>query len=155
MRNGHVTEDMHSDLVSTGHAHIEAEEDDRERKYKGLEEGANLDTDRVVNDPLDEHAHGSRDPPKVNDSGKGGAQAAFISTAGGILPRRPEGASQQRPARIDRSKPDLSGTAKEAKNRPGYGEQDFHRPRNAEDRLRKGVPYSKCRVLLRSIFEDH
>ncbi|KAJ9099017.1 hypothetical protein QFC20_005774 [Naganishia adeliensis] len=129
-----------------GHAHIEAEEDNRERKYKGLEEGADLDTDRAVHDPLDQHAHGSQDPPIANDSGEG-AQQAFIPTAGGILPRRPEGSAQSRPARIDRSKPDLSGKgelnnwAKEAKNRPGYGENDFHRPRNAEDRLRKGVPY--------------
>lgn len=131
-----------SDLRSAGHAHIEAEEDSRERKYKGLKEGEDLDTDRVVQDPLDEHAHGSHDPPVANDSGKDG-QAAFVATAGGLLPRRPEGASQSRPARIDRSKPDLSGTAKEAKNRPGYGEKDFHRPRNVEDRLRKGVPYSE------------
>lgn len=72
-----------------------------------------------------------------------------MPTAAGILPRRPDGSSQSRPARIDRSKPDLSGKAdlntwaKEAKGRPGYGENDFHRPRNAEDRLRKGVPYSE------------
>lgn len=139
----------------TGHAHIEAEEDNRERKYKGLEEGADLDTDRAVHDPLDQHAHGSQDPPIANDSGEG-AQQAFIPTAGGILPRRPEGSAQSRPARIDRSKPDLSGKgelnnwAKEAKNRPGYGESDFHRPRNAEDRLRKGVPYSSWFRLSRS-----
>lgn len=135
-----------ADPFILGHAHIEAEEDSRERKYKGLAEDADLDTDRAVHDPLDEHAHGSQDPPVANDSGKG-AQQAFVPTAGGILPRRPDGSAQSRPARIDRSKPDLSGKenwAKEAKNRPGYGESDFHRPRNAEDRLRKGVPYSSC-----------
>lgn len=145
-------------LHLTGHAHIEAEEDNRERKYKGLEEGADLDTDRAVHDPLDEHAHGSQDPPIANDSGKD--QQAFIPTAGGILPRRPEGSAQSRPARIDRSKPDLSGKgdlnnwAKEAKNRPGYGENDFHRPRNAEDRLRKGVPYSSWFQILARTGED-
>ncbi|KAJ9121119.1 hypothetical protein QFC24_004792 [Naganishia onofrii] len=129
-----------------GHAHIEAEEDDRERKFKGLQEGEELDTDRAIEDPLDEHAHGSQDPVVANDS-ENGDQQVFMPTAAGILPRRPDGSSQSRPARIDRSKPDLSGKAdlnnwaKEAKGRPGYGENDFHRPRNAEDRLRKGVPY--------------
>ncbi|KAH8090260.1 hypothetical protein HD553DRAFT_346791 [Filobasidium floriforme] len=115
------------------HEHIEAEEDAREREFEGLPSDAPLTEDRVVEDPLDAHAHGSQDDqaPGAQDQD----QAAF---------RRPAGSNQGRPARIERTRPsteDLGRLAKEAREQGTWGERDMHRPRNDRERMRKGTPY--------------
>jgi hypothetical protein len=119
------------------HEHIEAEEDAREREFEGLPSNAPLTEDRVVEDPLDAHAHGSQDDQAPGAQDQDQDQTAF---------RRPAGSNQGRPARIERTRPsteDLGRLAKEAREQGTWGERDMHRPRNDRERMRKGTPYSQ------------
>ena len=126
----------------TEHEHIEAEEDARERDFEGLASDAPLDTDRAIADPLDSHAHGSQDHILTGEDPES-HQVPF---------KRPQGSSQGRPARIERTKPkpeDLNKLKAEVEQGHGgiwgaWGEKDMMRPRNDKERMRKNTPYSKC-----------
>lgn len=128
---------------SLDHHAIEHEEDARERRFEGLEEDADLSEDRIVQDPLDEHAHGSQDEAIIGEE----PQKLFAD-----LPRRPPGGTS-RPARM--SGEELAAAAKDdiydelerakraASGLPGYGEDHFHRPKSAAEKFRKNAPYSE------------
>jgi len=107
------------------HEHIEAEEEARERKFEGIDDDMPVSEDRPIDDPLDAYEQPAESAQKP------------------LIPPRPPGSGASRPARIDRSKPkvNLEKARAAAEGLPGYGEHDFHRPRSAEERLRKGLPY--------------
>ena len=134
-------------LILADHAHIEAEEDARELKFEGLNPHANLFSDHVAADPLDEHAHAPGEGPP-GDAGAGADQVV-------LQPGDPVPASPPRlhradpnaiPQRLQRGEPkktreDWEKLGKAAPEDPyqlGHG-----RPRSPEERLRAGVPYSE------------
>ncbi|WVR03980.1 hypothetical protein IAU60_000979 [Kwoniella sp. DSM 27419] len=132
------------------HAAIEDEEDARERKFEGLANDADLSKDHVAHDPLDVHAHASGEGPS-------GAAATPQQTlkpgdevdprpAGGVhtIERANPAAQPQRIMNGDSARPVWDAAKEAAKAAPGY---DGHaRPRNAEERLRAGVPYTLIRM---------
>ena len=117
---------------SSDHEHIEAEETERERRFQGGSPDSPVGEDQPIQDPLNQY----EEPAELS----GDAQKV-------IIPSRPPGAGSSKPARIDRSKPgsareELHRAKAEADGLPVYGVKDFHRPRSAQDKLRKGMPYS-------------
>ncbi|WRT65518.1 uncharacterized protein IL334_002463 [Kwoniella shivajii] len=129
------------------HADIEDEEDSRERKFEGLAEDADITKDHVAHDPLDIHAHaegeGPSDTPPEPES---------------TLQPGDEVEAPPRPKRVDpNAQPqrimDAAGSklkegwesAKEAVVEKGSKYEGHGRPRNVEERLKAGVPYSKLR----------
>ncbi|WVQ79039.1 hypothetical protein IAT38_001131 [Cryptococcus sp. DSM 104549] len=137
------------------HAHIEDEEDARERKFEGLPQDADLSKDHVAPDPLDAHAHAPGEGPEATATDPADIPAKPESTLqpGDEVdaPPRPKrvdpGASPQRIMRGGHRE-ELEDLKEVAKGQPGYG---GGRPRSPEERLRSGVPYKyKMRKGLRS-----
>jgi hypothetical protein len=134
------------------HEHIEAEEDRRERVFEGLPETADLAKDHVVEDPLDSHAHAPGEGPEPT-SVVGDDQAAAPSVAlkaGDEVPPPPKLVRQDPGASPSRMKMGKTGGGLDKEDLDGLKEgvagarHDAHsRPRNAEERLRAGVPYSE------------
>ncbi|WVQ94470.1 hypothetical protein IAU59_001549 [Kwoniella sp. CBS 9459] len=145
------------------HGKIEDEEDARERKFEGLSDNADLSKDHVAHDPLDVHSHAPGEGP--SDSAAGAASATVSGEHGAESTLKPgdEVEPPVRPKRVDpgaqpqrimnagagSQKEEWESAREAAKGSPGY---DGHgRPRNAEERLRAGVPYKyKMRKGLRS-----
>ncbi len=127
------------------HAHIENEEDERERVFEGLAPGADLSQDHVAADPLDIHEHAPGEGPTSVAEGK---KPRVTLEAGDEVPPPPKlhredpGASPQRIQRGKGPDKDTWESAKAAVSGQGYG-PEHGRPRSPEERLRTGVPYSE------------
>ncbi|WWC87690.1 uncharacterized protein L201_002582 [Kwoniella dendrophila CBS 6074] len=146
------------------HGEIEDEEDARERKFEGLNEDADLSKDHFAEDPLDIHSHlpgdGPTDvPPRPESTLKPGDEVD------------PPPTQEQKPLAIHRvdplaspqrilkgnddnnkhlTKEELESLSKQSAKGSKY-DSGHGRPRNAEDRLKSGVPYKyKMRKGLRS-----
>lgn len=128
-----ISLDIQADDQSVAdHAHIEAEEDGRERRFEGLPDDAPLGSDQPITDPLDQYE--TTDPS---------------SDAQKVFPPRPPGAGSSRPSRIDKStsaREELHKARAEADGMASYGEDGFYRPRSVSEKMRKGMPYSEWTV---------
>ena len=128
------------------HAHIEDEEDARERIFQGLAPDADLSQDHVAVDPLDHHEHAPGEGPtevEANSTPKTSLQPGDEIAGPPRLHRETPGASPQRIQKHGPNKEEWE-SAKVAASGKEYG-QDHGRPRSPEDRLRAGVPYSECK----------
>ncbi|WWC68791.1 uncharacterized protein I206_102726 [Kwoniella pini CBS 10737] len=129
------------------HAEIEDEEDARERKFEGLSEDADLSKDHVAQDPLDIHSHLPGDGPSdVSEN----SEPESTLKAGDEIDSPPKPILQRidplaQPQRILKNAGNIMKeewkSAKEAVNGESYS--GHGRPRNSEERLKAGVPYSK------------
>ncbi|KAL7419603.1 hypothetical protein Q5752_005515 [Cryptotrichosporon argae] len=158
----HSTPETQTDQSYThpeDHAHIEAEEDARERIFEGLDAAADLSKDHIAADPLDVHAHAAGEGPARTE-----AERALEAALDHLQP----GDEAPPPPRIERAMPgaqpnriqrkgsagaaDAKGEWNEAGERArDAGAWEHGRPRSAEDRLRAGTPYKyKFRKGLRA-----
>ncbi|ORY23425.1 hypothetical protein BCR39DRAFT_582863 [Naematelia encephala] len=126
------------------HQHIEEIEDERERKFEGLPETADLTEDHVASDPLDEHAHeegeGPSDAPPIPESTLQPGDPAPPPPP--RIERMSPGAQPQRFQKGKEPGREAWIAAKEAALGGEYGDE-LGRPRNPVERLRSGVPYSE------------
>lgn len=126
--------------LTPDHAHIEAEEDARERAFQGLANDADLAKDHVAVDPLEDHAHAPGEGPPdaipiAQESLKAGDEAPPV------IQRVMAGAAPNRLGeQADSKRKELDDAKNRARGGEGY---DGHKPRSAEERLRAGVPYSE------------
>lgn len=131
------------------HAHIEAEEDARERAFQGLDPKADLTKDHIAVDPLAEHAHAPGEGPDDSASQQPGTtpQAGEEAAENQTPPPRQRVMAGAQPNRIRDA--DVRSELDEAKRSGGAeGRYDGHKPRSPEERLRAGVPYSELKSLL-------
>lgn len=114
--------------------------------FEGLAEDADLSVDHVAADPMAVHAHDGESVP--NDD-------QHPLKAGDAVPNKPLGRNRAdpnaQPQRIvtgrkpteEERKAEWESAKAEANKRPKYGHDGSYRaPRNPEERLRSGVPYS-------------
>lgn len=128
------------------HAHIEEEEDAKERKFEGLAPDADLAQDHVAVDPLDQHAHapgegplGTETVPKVPLKAGDAVPPKLQRTVPGAAPQRLQ-EGDERPGKEEWAK------ASRAAGGAHYRADDS-RPRTDEERMKKGVPYSESQYL--------
>jgi len=149
----------------THHAHIEAEEDARERAFAGLPADADLSQDHVaVPDALDTHQHAPGEGPQevISEQGEGGGEGGEqeqepVLQPGDPVPAKPRLYRADPGKRPDRLGAPSAGPGREdwngAKDR-ARGQKyaaDHGRPRSPEERLKAGVPYKyKIRKGLRA-----
>lgn len=116
--------------------------------FEGLAEDADLNVDHVAADPLAAHAHEGETIP--NDD-------QHPLKAGDAMPDKPlprtRADPSAQPQRIvtgrkpseEERKAEWENAKAEAGKKPKYGHDGSYRaPRNPEERLRSGVPYSAC-----------
>lgn len=144
------------------HAHIEAEEEARERKFAGLDNDADLMQEHpAASDPLDTHAHApgeGPDPSNLNPGEKApSAPAGQGSTdeqdaqkplqagsKGSAHPQRADakGAPSRMRTKGSMSREELEEMGRQTAQQGGSGSYHGHgRPRSPEERLK--APYSK------------
>nr|XP_018264522.1 uncharacterized protein I303_02692 [Kwoniella dejecticola CBS 10117]OBR86680.1 hypothetical protein I303_02692 [Kwoniella dejecticola CBS 10117] len=128
------------------HAEIEDEEDARERKFEGLSDDADLSKDHVAHDPLDVHSHLPGDGP--SDVPPPGAESTLkpgdeVDPPPKIPIQRADPSAQ--PQRILKAAGNAVKEEWESAKEAVKGEKysGHGRPRNSEERLKAGVPYSK------------
>ncbi len=84
-------------------------------------------------DPSSAEWGSARPPPGVAGRVRGGEKSGGGVSVGAVKDQVVEGLNK----------------AREAAGRLGsYGEDGFHRPRSAEEKMRKGTPYSECMKAL-------
>lgn len=131
--------EAHPCADATEHAHIESEEDARERKFEGLPEDADLSQDHVAQDVLDHHEHAPGEGPPDE---QGSAQTVLKHGDEVPPPKYQRVDPLARPGRLNQD-----GTVRDeldnlkSKVQGETYDTSHGRPRSAEERLRGNVPY--------------
>ncbi|KAK6907154.1 hypothetical protein I203_101144 [Kwoniella mangroviensis CBS 8507] len=143
------------------HAEIEDAEDERERKFEGLSDDADLSKDHVAHDPLDVHSHlpgdGPSDvPPQPESTLKPGDEVdpppqQKIQRVDPLA--QPQRIIKANSEQVKKEEWDSAKQAAQGEKYEGHG-----RPRNSQERLKSGVPYSKFtgqfRVMRKGLRSD-